>query len=367
MTLPRRCLFALAFALALPVAHASDELSGAGSSFAAPLYVALNEKLGKPKQFQLAYEAVGSSEGVKRVSEKKVDFGASDRAMTRKELAERGLLQFPTAIGGVVITANLPGVAVANIKLDGAVLGDLFMGRIARWNDARLTALNPGLALPNLPVQPVFRDEGSGTSYLFTSYLAKAHAPWKDSIGATSNLKLQAGVGVKGNGGVVKAVQATPGAVGYLEYGYAQDNKFPTMQLKNAFGTTLAAEAATIEAAVRAADWELLFIDSAPTFEIDTINVGCPRCWPIVGLTYVIVPRRFADPAKGPAFTRFMDALLDDGDALAKEENYVPLPSRAKNLVRVTMRAQMQQPGQRPRSERFTPGGGEGTALALLD
>ncbi len=362
-----RLLFAMALSAASLLAQASDDLSGAGSSFAAPLYAAINQKLGKPKQFQIAYDAVGSSEGVRRVSEKKVDFGASDRAMTRRELTDRGLVQFPTAIGGVVITANLPGVAINDIKLDGATLADLFAGRIARWSHPRLVALNPGLALPDLPVRTVYRDEGSGTSFLFTSYLSRVHAPWRDGIGITSNLKLQDGLPVKGNGGVVKALQGTPGAVGYLEYGYAQDNKFPTVQLLNAFGTTLRADATTIEAAVRAADWELLFIDTSPTFEIDTINVGCPRCWPIVGLTYVIVPRRFADPAKGPAFSRFMDALLDEGDAVSREENYVPLPSRAKNLVRATMRTQMPQGGPRPRSEHREPQDGEATVLARLD
>jgi phosphate transport system substrate-binding protein len=347
-------LFLLALGLALaqaPTRAESVDLTGAGSSFAAPLYVALGEKLGKARQFQLAYEAVGSTEGAKRAGDKRTDFGASDRPLSRKELGDRGLLQFPTAIGGVVITANLPGTQVEKVKLDSQVLGDLFLGRIARWNDPRLVALNPGLPLPNLAVLPVYRDEGSGTSYLFSSYLARAHTGWKDTVGATSNIKLQAGIATKGNGGVVKALQAQAGAIGYLEYGYAQDNKFPVMQLKNAFGTIVAPGADSIEAAVRAADWELLFIDSAPTFEIDTINVGCPRCWPIVGLTYVIVPRRFAEPARGAAFLRFMEGLLDEGDAVAKEENYVPLPSRAKNLVRVTLRAQLPN---RPRSDNAT-------------
>lgn len=313
-------------------------LSGAGSTFAAPLYVAAAEKLGSKHQFSLNYSSVGSGEGVKRIQEHTVDFGATDRPLSRRELTSNGLLQFPTAMGGVVITANLPGINVAQLKLDGPALADIFLGKIKNWNDVRLVELNPGQKLPNMPVKVIVREAGSGTGYLFGSYLSRVSAAWKEGHGTAS---LGAMVATS-NSGVLQSVQSSAGAIGYLEFGYAQDNKLPLLQLKSAFGTFLSPSADTIAAAVRAADWELMFMDTSPTFEIDTVNVACPSCWPISGLTYVVVPRRWVEVSKGATFMRFLEALLSDGDAVAKEENYVSLPSRAKNLVKVTLRSQMQ-------------------------
>jgi phosphate transport system substrate-binding protein len=317
-------------------------LSGAGSTFAAALYASVSEQLGRAAQYRLAYEAVGSSEGVRRVLDRRVDFGASDRPMSRRDLNDAGLVQLPMAIGGVVVAVNLPNVAVAQMRLDAATLADLFAGRIERWNDRRLLALNPGIALPSLAVTPVFREDGSGTSYLFTSYLARTQASWREVQGVTSNLRLPKGLGATGNDGVVRALQSKPGTVAYLEYTYAKGNGFPSVQLRNVFGSWVSASPTSVEAAVRAADWERMFIDSQPTFEIDTIDSGCPGCWPIVGLTYVLAPRRFAEPARAEAFVRFVESLLDEGDPLAREDAYVPLPRRAKNLVRATLRSQIQ-------------------------
>lgn len=316
----------------------AQALSGAGSTFAAPLYVAAAEKLGGKHQFSLNYSSVGSAEGLKRIQEHAVDFGATDQPLSRHELNSSGLLQFPTAIGGVAITANLPGFNVSQLKLDGPVLADIFLGKIKAWNDARIAELNPGQNLPRTPIKVVVRAEGSGTAYLFNRYLSRVSAEWREHGQAT----LAAATAQKSNSTVLQAIQASPGAIGYLEYGYAQDNKLPVAQLRNSFGTFVTPNGDTIAAAVRAADWELMFMDSNPTFEIDTVNAACPSCWPITGLTYVVVPRRWAENNKGNAFMRFLEALLNDGDAVAKEENYVSLPSRAKNLVKVTLRSQLQ-------------------------
>jgi phosphate transport system substrate-binding protein len=320
----------------------AQTLTGAGSSFAAPLYAAMLDKLGQKNQFAMNYASVGSSEGIKRITEKSVDFGASERPLSRKELSEHGLLQFPTAIGGVVLTANLPGVNVGQIKLDAQTLGDLYLGKIARWDDARLAALNPSIVFPKTAVKLVVREQGSGTSFLFSSYLSRVHTKWKESVGVTNHITAAGAVVAKGNGGVAQAIQSQTGSLGYVEYGYAQDNKLPSIQLKNNFGNYLTADPTSISAAVRGADWELLFMDVNPTFEINTIDVGCPNCWPITGLTYVIVSKRWDDATKAGAFTRFLEGMLADGDVVAKEENYVPLPSRAKNLVRITLHSQLQ-------------------------
>lgn len=319
------------------------QLTGAGSTFAAPLYASISQAMGEQFRFRLAYDAVGSGEGTRRIIERRVDFGASDRPLPRKELDERGLLQFPVSIGGVVLTANLPGVDVAQLRLDAATAADLYLGRITSWNDPRLAALNPGLALPRLPVTPIYRSDSSGTSWLFSSWLARRHEGWRSAVGATNQIRLPpstgsaAAVGAVGNGGVVRAMGERPGTLGYLEFGYAQENGFAAMPLKNAFGSWVRPGPESLDAAVRAADWELMYLNTQPTFEIDSIDVGCPRCWPIVGITYTVVPRRFADPDKAAAFVRFMQAMLDQGDALARDEGHVPLPNRAKNLVRITL------------------------------
>lgn len=333
----REALFICLGLWASLAAHA-QALSGAGSTAAAPFYIAVDEQLGSKNLFSVNYNSVGSAEGLRRMLDRSVDFGASDKPMSRQELASNGLLQFPTAIGAVVITANLPGANVAQLKLDGAVLADIYLGTITRWNDARIAALNPELSLPRLAITVITREEGSGTAHLFGNYLGRVSTAWKENgkagfAGATV---------AKGNNGVLQAVQSSPGAIGYLEYSYAQQNKLPTFQLKNSFGTFVSPSIETISAVVRAADWELMFMDANPSFEINTVNVGCPSCWPIAGMTYVVVPRRWTEAPKASSFMRFLEALLNDGDAVAKEKHYVPLPSRAKNLVKVTLRNQMQ-------------------------
>ncbi len=357
LKLTDRCVFVVCLAAVLALLLFQNQsqaqtLTGAGSTFAAPLYAAMLDRLGQKNQFGINYASVGSVEGVKRIFERSVDFGASDRPLSRKELTDNDLLQFPTAIGGVVLTANLPGVPITQIKLDAATLGDMYLGRITRWDDARLLALNPGLPLPKIAVKLITREPGSGTSYLFSSYLSRAHSQWRDLVGVTSSINAPGAVVVKGNGAVAQAVQASPGTLGYIEFGFAQDNKLPLIQLKNSFGNVMTASADSLTSAVRAADWELLFMDANPTFEINTVNVGCPSCWPITGLTYVIVSRRWVDVGKAGAFTRFLDAILNEGDAVAKDENYVPLPSRAKSLVRVSLYSQLQDAkGRRQKGE----------------
>ncbi len=325
-----------------PSAGMAQNLSGAGSTFAAPMYAAVAEKLGTKHQFKINYASVGSGEGVRRMQEKSVDFGASDRPLSRSELSSRGLLQFPTAIGGIVITANLPGLNISQLKLDGLVLAEIYSGKITRWDDAKIAALNSGVALPKTSIKVIIREEGSGSTYLFSSYLSKTSSNWKDAQGLTNTIILPGAISAKGNGGVAQTVAAQPNSIGYLEYGYATDNKLPSVQMKNAVGNFVSANATGIEAAVRAADWELLYIDTNPSFDINTVNVACSVCWPITGLTYLLVPRKWQDSEKASSFTRFLEGLLSDGDAVLKEENYVPLPSRAKNLIRVTIRAKMQ-------------------------
>jgi phosphate transport system substrate-binding protein len=333
--------FLFAAVVALSSNAISQPLTGAGSTFAAPLYAAVSEKLGNKAQYNMTYASVGSSEGLRRLQAKQVDFGASDRPLTRQDLATNGYAQYPTAVGGVALVANLPGIKVQSLKLDGLVIADIFQGNIKQWNDPRIASLNSGVTLPALSIKAHVREAGSGTTFLFTSYLSKVSAGWKAGQGVSSQISTPGLSQAKGNGGVVQAVVSQPGALGYVEYSYAKDNKLDTLQIKNEFGSFVSASTDSITAAVRAADWELLFMDTNPSFEINTINVACPACWPIVGMTYVVVPRRWAESAKAGTFLRFLESMLNEGDEIYKEENYIPLPSRVKNLVKITIRNQL--------------------------
>jgi phosphate transport system substrate-binding protein len=328
-----------ASALAQP--SAAPVLRGAGSTLAAPLYAALGQAMGERRQFGLDYAAVGSGEGLRKLAAREVDFAASEQSLSRSELDSRNLVQLPVLVGGVVASANLPGVAAGALRLDGPLLAELMLGRVSRWNDPRVRALNPGLNLPNLPVARVVRQDASGTSLLFTRYLARVSPDFEKGTGATSTLVLSGAQGARGNGGVAKALLERPGTIGYMEHAFATENQLPTLALRNRFGAFVASTPEHISAAVRAADWELMFIDTRPSFEMDTVDAGCPRCWPMVGLSYVIAPTRWADPLRAAAFVRFMESIYDGADELMREERYVPLPSRARNLARVTLRSQL--------------------------
>lgn len=323
--------------LALSAAHADAQIKGAGSSFAANLYATWSQGSGKGSDSRLEYDPIGSSGGIKAAQDHSVDFGASDRALSRAALDQAGLVQFPTAIGGVVLMSNLPGIPSDKIKLDGEALAGIYLGRIKQWNDPAIKALNPELALPAIAVVPVFRTDGSGTSYALTSYLSKVSPQFKSSIGATSNLSIASGKGGKTSTEVSKIVGKTVGAIGYFDYSFAVDIGLPTMQLKNQWGKFISAGHESLQLAMRAADWEKLLIDQDPTFEMDLADTGCPGCWPIASATYILVPLKGRN---GNSFRvlEFFEQALQSGDESANKEGYVPLPTRAKNIVSVAMR-----------------------------
>ncbi len=346
MNLSRR--LALHAALALPAVSMGVRaqgnaplLRGAGSTLAAPLYAAIDQAYGGPQRFELQYAAVGSGEGLRRLAAREVDFAASEQSLSRAELDQRGLLQLPVVVGGVVASANLPGVPSGRLRLDGPLLAEMMLGRVRQWNDPRIAALNPGLALPSLPVTRVVRQDSSGTSLLFSRYLSRVSPSFAQSPGPTTTLALDGAVVARGNGGVARAVVERPGAIGYMEHAYAAENQLPTIAQRNRFGSVVSSSPEHIAAAVRAADWELMFIDTRPSFEIDTVDAGCPQCWPMVGLSYVIAPARWPDAARAGAFVRFMETIYDRADELLRQERYVPLPARARNLARVTLRSQL--------------------------
>jgi phosphate transport system substrate-binding protein len=246
---------------------------------------------------------------------------------TDAELAKDGLIQFPTVIGGVVPVVNVRGIGPGQLKLSGEVLGDIYLGKIKRWNDPAITALNPGLALPDTAIAPVRRADGSGTTFIFTNYLSKVNAEWKAKVGEAAAVNWPTGAGGKGNEGVAAFVQRLPNSIGYVEYSYARTNKMAHVQLRNAAGNFVNPDDASFKAAAASAEWSKSF------YQILTQQPGAGS-WPITGATFILMHAKQDKPANAAATLKFFEWAYNNGDAMATELEYVPLPASVKDLVR---------------------------------
>ena len=301
-------------------------LSGAGATFPAPLYAKWAEAYKAATGQTLNYQAIGSGGGIKQIEAKTVDFGASDKPLKPEELDKQGLYQFPTVMGGVAPIVNLPGIAPGQIKLTGAVLGDIYMGTIKTWNAPQIAALNPGVALPNLPISVVHRADGSGTSFLFTSYLAGQNPTWSSKVGASDAVNWPAGIGGKGNEGVAAYVKQISGGIGYVEYAYALQNKLAFSRMKNAAGNFVQPRDDSFAAAAATADWK-----SAPDFNVIMTNAPGDAAWPITATTWAIMYKKPKNAAQTRAALDFFKWSFENGKAQAASLDYVPLPD---SLVR---------------------------------
>nr|WP_321984684.1 phosphate ABC transporter substrate-binding protein PstS [uncultured Lichenicoccus sp.] len=330
----RAALFALSAGIAglLPLvpgtAHAVD-ITGAGSTFAAPIYGAWGAAAKSTLGIALNYQALGSGAGQNQVMARTVDFGASDAPVASAKLASNALLQFPTVIGGVVPIINLPGIAPNQLHLTGTVLAGLFDGDIATWNDRQIAALNPGVALPDIAVAPVHRADGSGTTFVFTSYLSKVSPGWKSNVGAATSISWPSGAGARGNDGVAAVVRNTRGGLGYVEYAFADKNHLTTVELKDAAGAFVAPDLESFSKAAAAADW-----GSAHEFAVDMLDTAGAGAWPIVSTTFVLLPINPKDPARGAAVIKFFDWAFTNGGDIAKQLQYVVLPPAVQASVR---------------------------------
>ncbi|WP_259373481.1 phosphate ABC transporter substrate-binding protein PstS [Aquincola tertiaricarbonis] len=305
----------------------AQDVTGAGASFPAPVYAKWADAYNKATGVRINYQSVGSGAGIKQIKAKTVDFGASDAPLKDEELAADGLLQFPTVIGGVVPVINVAGIKPGQVKLTGAVLGDIYLGKITKWNDAAITALNPGLTLPDATIAVVRRADGSGTSFIFTNYLSKVNAEWKAKVGEGTAVNWVTGVGGKGNEGVSSYVQRLPNSIGYVEYAYAKQNKMSYVQLKNAAGNYVSPDDENFKAAAAGADWSKTF------YQVLTEQPG-KDSWPITGATFILMHKNQDKPAQGTAALKFFDWAYAQGDKTAAELDYVPLPDSVKALVR---------------------------------
>jgi phosphate transport system substrate-binding protein len=338
---------AIAAGLSLGVAAAAPPpgvtLSGAGATFPAPLYARLADAYHAESGATVRYDAVGSSEGLRRIQARLVDFGASDKPLKPDALAAAGLFQFPTVIGGVVPVMNVPGLVGGQLHLTGALLASIFAGQVTRWNDARIVALNAGAPLPDLPIAIVHRGDGSGTTFLFTSYLSMVNPAFARQLGANDVVSWPTGAAGTGNAGVADLVRRTVGAIGYVEFAYAKQNRMAYALVQNQAGAYPQPVAASFAAAAARADWA-----HAPGNYLLLLNQPGGGAWPITGATFILVYRRQADAAKGRGVLGFFDWVYGRGDPLAQQLDYVPLPGPVKALVRSQWAAQLLGPDGRP-------------------
>ncbi len=315
-----------ALALGSGAALAQD-VTGAGASFPAPIYAKWADAYNKATGARINYQSVGSGAGIKQITAKTVDFGASDAPLTDEQLAKEGLVQFPTVIGGVVPVVNIKGIGAGQVRMSGAVLADIYLGKITKWNDPALVALNPGVPLPDAAIAPVRRADGSGTSFLFTNYLSKVNPEWKAKVGEGTAVNWPTGAGGKGNEGVSAFVQRLPNSIGYVEYAYAKQNKMSYVLLQNKDGNFVKPDDEAFKAAAAGAQWQKSF------YQVLTDQAG-KDSWPITGATFILMHKEQANPANASNALKFFEWAYTHGDKAAEELDYVPLPDSVKDLVR---------------------------------
>ncbi|MFM2054397.1 MAG: phosphate transporter substrate-binding protein PstS [Pseudomonadota bacterium] len=318
----------LAFSAVLAVSSVSaQDVTGAGASFPAPVYSKWADAYNKATGARVNYQSVGSGAGIRQIKGKTVDFGASDAPLKDEELAKDGLVQFPTVIGGVVPVVNIKGIQPGQIRLTGELLGDIYLGKITRWNDPALAALNPGVPLPDAAISVVRRADGSGTTFIFTNYLSKVNAEWKGKVGEGTAVNWPTGAGGKGNEGVSAFVMRLPNAIGYVEYAYAKQNRMSHVLLRNRDGQFVAPDDANFKAAAAGADWAKSF------YQVLTDQAG-KDSWPITGATFILMHKAQDKPAQASAALKFFDWAYVSGDKMAADLEYVTLPDPVKALVR---------------------------------
>lgn len=328
---------ALLFSASLPAA--AQDITGAGATFPYPAYAKWAEAYKVQTGKNLNYQSIGSGGGIKQIKARTVDFGASDMPLKPEELKADGLVQFPAIIGGVVPVFNLEGIAPGKMRLTGQLLADIYLGKIKNWNDPALANLNPGVKLPTLPITVVRRSDGSGTTFLFTNYLSKVSPEWKDKVGANSAIAWPEGVGGKGNEGVASYVQNIKGSIGYVEYAYAKRNKMPYAQMKNKDGNFVQPDDESFAAAASNAAWQ-----EVPNFyEILTEQPG-KQSWPITGASFILMHTSPADPKRAGEVLNFFSWSLKNGQKLATELDYVPMPEAVVKQIEAMWKSDIKGP-----------------------
>jgi phosphate transport system substrate-binding protein len=331
--------FILAAGAANEGVRAAD-ISGAGATFPYPIYAKWADAYKKLTGIGLNYQSIGSGGGIKQIKAKTVTFGASDMPLKPEDLNGAGLLQFPMIIGGVVPVVNLKGIAPGQLHLDGATIASIYMGEIAKWDDARIKKLNPGAALPATAIAPVYRSDGSGTNFLFSDYLSKESPKFASSIGANTAVEWPKGIGAKGNEGVANMTSQTDGAIGYVEFAYAKQNKMTYATLTNKSGAVVAPSAETFQAAAASADWA-----KADSYYLILTDQAGAKSWPITGASFILLYKDPPDPSAVKEALKFFAWAYKDGGQMAAELDYVPLPAPLIAQVKKTWATQITSGG----------------------
>ncbi len=338
MTKLNTLLKSLGLATALMTAGSAfaTDITGAGATFPYPIYAKWAEAYKAKSDVGMNYQSIGSGGGIKQIIAKTVDFGASDMPLTPEELNKNGLMQFPAVMGGVVPVINVNGIEAGQLKLDGTVLADIYLGKITKWNDPAIVAMNSGVKLPDEAITVVHRSDGSGTTFIFTNYLSKVSADWKSGVGEGTAVSWKVGTGGKGNEGVASYVQRIKNSIGYVEYAYALQNKMTFTQMKNREDQFVKPEDATFKAAAAGADWQ-----HAPGFYELLTNEPGKASWPITGATFILMHKVQDKPESAHAVLSFFDWAYTNGNDMASALVYVPMPEKVQNLVRATWKKEI--------------------------
>jgi len=312
------------------------DITGAGATFPYPIYAKWAEAYKAKSGVAMNYQSIGSGGGIKQIVAKTVDFGASDMPLKPEALEKDGLMQFPAVMGGVVPVINVSGIEAGQLKLDGKVLAEIFLGKISKWNDPAIVALNAGAKLPDEAITVVHRSDGSGTTFIFTNYLSKVSEDWKSTVGEGTAVSWKVGTGGKGNEGVASYVQRIKNSIGYVEYAYALQNKMTYTQLKNREGQFVKPDDNSFKAAAAGADWE-----HAPGFYELLTNEPGKASWPITGATFILMHKVQDKPESANAVLSFFDWAYSNGNDMASALDYVPMPEKVQKLVRAAWKKEI--------------------------
>ena len=315
--------------------HALD-ITGAGATFPYPIYAKWADAYRKATGVGMNYQSIGSGGGIKQITAKTVAFGASDAPMKPEDLDKNGLIQFPAIMGGVVPVYNLKGVNAGQVKLTGALLADIYLGKVKKWNDPALAKLNAGVNLPDQAITVVARSDGSGTTFLFTNYLSKVSADWKSTVGEGTSVKWGVGVGGKGNEGVANYVARIDGAIGYVEYAYAKQNKLSHTLMANKEGAFVTPNDDAFKAAAAGADWA-----KAPGMYLGLTDQPGKASWPMTGASFILMHKMQDKAGNAKEVLRFFDWSFKNGGKMADDLDYVPMPDPVVKLIQSNWKSQL--------------------------
>jgi len=332
-----------AIASASVLTVSARDISGAGATFPYPIYAKWADAYKKETGVGMNYQSIGSGGGIKQIEAKTVVFGASDMPLPPQDITKSALVQFPTVVGGDVPVVNLDGVKSGELVFDGSTLANIYLGHIKRWDDPAIQKLNPTVKLPSQAIIVVHRSDGSGTTFIFTDYLSKVSAEWKSSVGANTSVEWPAGIGAKGNEGVANNVANTKGALGYVEYAYAKQNKMAAVRMINKDGKAVSPDAASFQAAAANAEWE-----KSPNFYVILTDQPGANTWPIAGATFILIHKQPQDPAAAAETLKFFAWAYAKGGKMAEDLDYVAMPANVVSAIERVWTAEIKDASGKP-------------------